>query len=146
MSCTRSGADEPSLQIGPSGTASVSSFRKRFRRALLQPATPPSRYESYSCYWSHCSSIPLTQALSSDDVFPKRHLLNIEQWSQNSGSNVIPKRARPGLAGLRLHTLQPTSHCWRCLERKLHTHCDCPPLVHFETPSEMCLYSKVYEP
>ena len=24
----------------------------------------------------------------------------VEQWSQNSGSNVIPRRARPGLAGL----------------------------------------------
>ena len=27
-----------------------------------------------------------------------------EQWSQRSGSNVIPRRARPGLAGLRPHT------------------------------------------
>ena len=26
------------------------------------------------------------------------------QWSQGSGSNVIPRRARPGLAGLRPHT------------------------------------------
>ena len=29
----------------------------------------------------------------------KRHLPDIEQWSQSIGSNVIPKRARPGLAG-----------------------------------------------
>ena len=28
----------------------------------------------------------------------------IEQWSQSSGSNVIPRRARPSLAGLRHHT------------------------------------------
>ena len=27
----------------------------------------------------------------------------MEQWSQSSGSNVIPRRARPGLAGLRPH-------------------------------------------
>ena len=33
----------------------------------------------------------------------KRHLPDIEQWSQRSGSNVIPRRARPGLAGLRPH-------------------------------------------
>ena len=30
-------------------------------------------------------------------------LPDIEQWSQSSGSNVIPMRARPGLAGLRPH-------------------------------------------
>jgi len=34
--------------------------------------------------------------------FP-RHLPDKEQWSQSSGSNVIPRRARPGLAGLRPH-------------------------------------------
>ena len=33
----------------------------------------------------------------------KRHLPDIEQWIQSSGSNVIPRRARPGLAGLRPH-------------------------------------------
>jgi len=33
----------------------------------------------------------------------KRHLPDIEQWSQSSGSNVIPRRARPGLAGIRPH-------------------------------------------
>ena len=27
----------------------------------------------------------------------------IEQWSQSSGSNIIPRGARPGLAGLRPH-------------------------------------------
>ena len=33
-------------------------------------------------------------------ICSRRHLLDIEEWSQNSGSNVIPRRARPGLAGL----------------------------------------------
>ena len=37
--------------------------------------------------------------LSSDDV-SKGHLPDIEQWSQSSGSNVIPRRAPPDLAGL----------------------------------------------
>ena len=37
-----------------------------------------------------------------------RDICPIEQWSQSSGSNVIPRRARPGLAGLRPHILQPT--------------------------------------
>ena len=32
-----------------------------------------------------------------------RHLPDIEQWNQSSGSNVIPRRAHPGLAGLRPH-------------------------------------------
>ena len=35
--------------------------------------------------------------------YSKGHLPDIEQWSQSSGSNVIPRRARPGLAGLRPH-------------------------------------------
>ena len=29
------------------------------------------------------------------------------RWSQSSGSNVIPRWARPGLAGLRPHSLPP---------------------------------------
>ena len=33
-------------------------------------------------------------------MYSKRLLPDIEQWSQSSGSNVIPRRARPGLAGL----------------------------------------------
>jgi len=33
----------------------------------------------------------------------KKHLPDIEQWSQSSGSNVISRRARPRLAGLRPH-------------------------------------------
>ena len=37
-------------------------------------------------------------------MYPKKHLPDIEQWSQSSGSNVIPRRARPGLAGLRPHS------------------------------------------
>jgi len=40
-------------------------------------------------------------------MYSKRHLPDIEQWSQSSGSNVIPRRARPVLAGLRPH---PPSH------------------------------------
>ena len=36
-------------------------------------------------------------------MYSKRHLPNTEQWSQSSGSNVIPRRARPGLAGLKPH-------------------------------------------
>ena len=34
-------------------------------------------------------------------MYSKRHLPDIAQWSQSSGSNVMPRRARPGLAGLR---------------------------------------------
>ena len=37
-------------------------------------------------------------------IYRKKHLPDIEQWSQISGSNVIPGRARPGLAGLGPHT------------------------------------------
>ena len=37
-------------------------------------------------------------------MYSKRRLPDIEQWSQSSGSNVIPRRARPGLAGIRPHT------------------------------------------
>jgi hypothetical protein len=40
-------------------------------------------------------------------MYSKRHLPDIEQWSQRSGSNVIPRRARPGLAGLGPHTCAP---------------------------------------
>ena len=40
-------------------------------------------------------------------MYSKRHLPDMEQWSQSSGSNVIPRRARPGLAGLRPHRPQP---------------------------------------
>ena len=36
-------------------------------------------------------------------MYAKRHLPDIEQWRQSSGSNFIPRRARPGLAGLRPH-------------------------------------------
>ena len=36
-------------------------------------------------------------------MYSKRHLPDIEQWSQSSGSNVITRRAHPGLAGLRPH-------------------------------------------
>jgi len=38
-------------------------------------------------------------------MYSKRHLPDIEQWSQSSGSDVIPRRDRPGLAGLRPHTV-----------------------------------------
>ena len=34
----------------------------------------------------------------------KRHLPDIEHCIQSSGFNVTSRRARPGLAGLRLHT------------------------------------------
>ena len=37
-------------------------------------------------------------------MYSKRRLPDIEQWGQSSGSNVIPRRARPGLAGLRPHS------------------------------------------
>ena len=33
-------------------------------------------------------------------MYSKRHLPDLEQWGQSSGSTVIPRRARPGLAGL----------------------------------------------
>ena len=41
-------------------------------------------------------------------MYFKRHLPDIEQWSQSSGSNVIPRRARPGLWA-RLGTEGPAS-------------------------------------
>ena len=37
-------------------------------------------------------------------MYFKRHLPDMEQWSQSSGSNVIPRRARSGQAGLRPHS------------------------------------------
>ena len=37
------------------------------------------------------------------NVFHETHLPHRQQWSQSSGINVNPRRARPGLAGLRLH-------------------------------------------
>ena len=44
---------------------------------------------------------------------PGRARFDVEQWS--SGSNVIPKRARPGLAGLGPHAPRvssiPPNHC-----------------------------------
>jgi len=45
-------------------------------------------------------------------MYSKRHLPDIEQWSQSSGSNVIPRRARPGLAGLRPCTLRQVRQSW----------------------------------
>ena len=41
-------------------------------------------------------------------MYSTSHMPDIEQWSQSSGSNVIPRRAHPGLAGLGPHrfTLQ----------------------------------------
>ena len=42
-------------------------------------------------------------------MYTKTHLPNVEQWSQSSGSNVILRRARPGLAGLRPHTFPTLS-------------------------------------
>ena len=48
-------------------------------------------------------------------MYSKRQLPDIEQWSQSSGSNVIPRRARPGLAGLRphiLHRVQQSPLTW----------------------------------
>ena len=38
-------------------------------------------------------------------MFSKRHLPDIKQRSQRSGSNVIPRRARLGLAGLEPHNI-----------------------------------------
>jgi hypothetical protein len=40
-------------------------------------------------------------------MYSKRHLPDTEQWSQSSGPNVVPRRARPGLAGLRPLTSLP---------------------------------------
>jgi hypothetical protein len=39
------------------------------------------------------------------------HPPDIEQWGQSSGANVIPRRARSGLAGLRPHTVSSFSGC-----------------------------------
>ena len=61
-------------------------------------------------------------------MYSKRHLPDVEQWSQSSGSNVIPRWARPGLPGLRPHTSLPEingvgSECFddepRCTEVEL---------------------------
>ena len=38
-------------------------------------------------------------------IRPPDDLPDVEQWSQSSGSNVISRRARPVLAGLRPHSL-----------------------------------------
>ena len=62
------------------------------------------------------STLFCTQPLNSNDVscgnvfqnWPKAHLSDTEQWSRSSGSNVIPRQARPGLAGLRPHALCAT--------------------------------------
>jgi len=43
-------------------------------------------------------------------MYSNRHLPDIEQWGQSSGSNDIPRRARPGLAGLRPHRGGGLSH------------------------------------
>ena len=53
----------------------------------------------------------------------KRHLPDVEQWSQSSGSNVIPTRARPSLAGLMPHILEV-----RDLEPSLAAFGNPPPL------------------
>ena len=51
------------------------------------------------------SEVPLYRWSVPSIPMPHSPLLpDIEQWSQSSGSNVIPGRARPGLAGLRPHT------------------------------------------
>ena len=42
---------------------------------------------------------------------PGRDSLDIEQWSHASGSNVIPRRACPGLAGLWPHTTLEQGAC-----------------------------------
>jgi len=46
-------------------------------------------------------------------MYSNRHLPDIEQWSQNSGSNVITRRARPGLAGLRPHNVRQARYTGR---------------------------------
>ena len=45
---------------------------------------------------AHPLSLPLPHSRT-------QHLPDIEQWSQSSGSNVIPRRVRPGLHGPRPH-------------------------------------------
>ena len=56
-------------------------------------------------------------------IYIKRHLPDIEQWSQSRGFNVIPRRARPGLDGLRPHTgggsLNPKSSARRSAPGRL---------------------------
>ena len=47
---------------------------------------------------------------------------SIEQWSQSSGPNVIPRRARPGLAGLRPHTMSEEATTLKVLRT-----CTCKP-------------------
>ena len=46
-------------------------------------------------------------------MYSERHLPDIEQWSQSSGSNVISRLARPGLAGLRHHNDQDYNNLFR---------------------------------
>ena len=49
-------------------------------------------------------------------MYSKRRLPDMEQWNQSSGSNIIPGRAHPGLAGLR--PLTPTRVFPRVVRRR----------------------------
>ena len=48
----------------------------------------------------------MTNALLQAIMKASRTIKDIEQWNQSSGSKVIPRRARPGLAGLSPHIIR----------------------------------------
>ena len=56
--------------------------------------TGPTTLHTITARYYHC--LPM--------MYFKRNLADTEKWSQSSGCNIIPRRARPGLAGLRPHT------------------------------------------
>ena len=80
--------------------------RPRSRPPAPGKSTPYIRHDTPHAVLQAVLQAVKGGGLSSDDV---------EQWSQSSGSNVIPRRARPGLAGLRPHS----GGVWTFLMRKL---------------------------
>jgi len=67
------------------------------------------------------SEVPLYPCTLRGNAPGGRVLPDIEQWSQSSGSNVIPRRARPGLAGLRPHSAG-AAPAWRSHAGELKSH------------------------
>ena len=78
---------------------------------IVFPGLPRTTTHTLSSYMrGRCARhSPLSDhpRLPDSGLWQARDICPIEQWSQSSGSNVIPRRARPGLAGL---SSQPT---WR---------------------------------
>ena len=87
-------------------------------------------------------SLTMSQNGCEASNIPKRHSPDIEQWSQSSGSNVIPRRARPGSAGLRPHNgrlpIVPKWSSADSLHRTLSRH---PPLPLSPPPAPLTTLS-----